>query len=83
MQILLKVVGTFIGEKGFITVNYFNCIFIDQLLAQGPCSFEPGLCGWKDNSLGAYKWDRNKGATVTAGTGPSVDHTCGNASCEF
>lgn len=49
---------------------------------QGPCSFEPGLCGWKDTSLGAYKWDRNKGTTIVAGTGPSVDHTCGNASCK-
>ena len=53
-----------------------NCFF------QGPCSFEPGLCGWKDTSLGAYKWDRNKGTTIVAGTGPSVDHTCGNASCK-
>ena len=50
--------------------------------SQGPCSFEPGLCGWKDTSLGAYKWDRNKGNTIVAGTGPSVDHTCGNASCK-
>lgn len=50
--------------------------------SQGPCSFEPGLCGWKDTSLGAYKWDRNKGTTIVAGTGPSVDHTCGNASCK-
>ena len=48
----------------------------------GPCSFESGLCGWKDNSLGTYQWTRNKGATIAAGTGPSVDHTCGNASCK-
>lgn len=49
----------------------------------GPCNFESGLCGWKDTSVGVYQWSRNKGKTVTAGTGPSVDHTCGNASCKL
>ena len=49
----------------------------------GACSFEPGLCGWKDTSVGKYQWSRNKGSTVTAGTGPSVDNTCGNTSCKF
>ena len=54
----------------------------DHIIFIGSCSFEPGLCGWKDNSLGVYQWDRNKGKTIVAGTGPSVDHTCGNASCK-
>lgn len=52
-------------------------------LCVGPCNFESGLCGWKDTSIGSYQWSRNKGSTVTPGTGPSVDHTCGNASCKL
>lgn len=50
---------------------------------EGPCDFESGLCNWKDTSLGVYQWSRNKGSTVATGTGPSIDHTCGNASCEL
>ena len=49
----------------------------------GPCNFESGLCGWQDVSLGVYQWSRNQGSTVVAGTGPSVDHTCGNNTCKF
>lgn len=69
------------GALTWLSYNV-SCNEMLNCFSQGACSFEPGLCGWKDTSLGAYKWDRNKGTTIVAGTGPSVDHTCGNTSCK-
>ena len=46
----------------------------------GACSFEDGWCEWFD-VVGEdhFNWTRHKGATPTAGTGPSVDHTLGTS----
>ncbi|EDO47788.1 predicted protein [Nematostella vectensis] len=49
----------------------------------GTCNFEADQCGWGDNSPGQYQWSRHRGATPSANTGPSVDHTCGNSSCYY
>ena len=45
----------------------------------GSCVFENGVCGWNDESLGSYKWELGSGATPSANTGPSKDHTLNNA----
>lgn len=44
------------------------------------CTFEDGLCGWtnlKEKRDSHLDWTRYKGASPTANTGPSVDHTLG------
>ena len=38
-----------------------------------------GLCGWFDNSAGSFRWERHNNGTETANTGPSNDHTYGDA----
>ncbi len=42
------------------------------------CSFEDDkICGFvQDNTTDDLDWVRNKGATPSSRTGPSVDHTC-------
>lgn len=49
---------------------------------KGKCDFESGQCGWSDTSPGKYMWSRHSGSTPSTGTGPSVDHTCGNNTCK-
>ncbi|XP_041467546.1 MAM and LDL-receptor class A domain-containing protein 1-like [Lytechinus variegatus] len=44
----------------------FNC---------GTCDFESDWCNYTDTSIGSMVWQRGKGSTSTAGTGPSTDHT--------
>eukprot|EP00795_Rhopilema_esculentum_P012712 gene12712-3431_t len=46
----------------------------------GACDFESGLCQWNDSSIGVFDWKRGNGATATANTGPSTDHTKGDSS---
>ena len=41
------------------------------------CSFDTDDCGWETN-----KWLRHAGATPTANTGPTADHTTGNVSLD-
>ncbi|CAH1790066.1 unnamed protein product, partial [Owenia fusiformis] len=43
------------------------------------CDFEPGMCGFTDDSRGEFTWLRHNGNTDTDNTGPSTDHTKGNA----
>lgn len=45
----------------------------------GACTFETSTCGWVDLSLGTFLWKRDNGGTSGIATGPSVDHTLGNA----
>lgn len=47
----------------------------------GNCTFDgaSGLCGWFDNSAGSFRWERHNNGTETANTGPSNDHTYGDA----
>ena len=39
------------------------------------CSFEQGFCFFQQDKGDDFDWRRNTGNTVTAGTGPSRDHT--------
>ena len=44
------------------------------------CTFERGFCNWKNNvSTNVLPWQRNRGQTPSSNTGPSFDHTLGNA----
>ncbi|XP_073714301.1 apical endosomal glycoprotein [Misgurnus anguillicaudatus] len=71
------------GKDGFIAVD-------DIRLTQGPCkditvesgvfagcNFEADTCNWTDISIGQFVWTRDQNGTITANTGPSVDHTTG------
>ncbi|KAL1280451.1 hypothetical protein QQF64_015051 [Cirrhinus molitorella] len=71
------------GSEGYIAVD-------DIRLINGPCKdisvesgvfvgcdFETGTCEWKDISFGQFVWERDQNGTITANTGPSVDHTTG------
>uniref|UniRef100_A0A096M1D9 Zonadhesin-like n=1 Tax=Poecilia formosa TaxID=48698 RepID=A0A096M1D9_POEFO len=42
------------------------------------CSFQNGLCTWRQMITDAFDWERNNGSTPTEMTGPSSDHTGGN-----
>ena len=39
------------------------------------CTFEEGYCGWSNEDGDKLDWGRNYGSTLSANTGPSVDHT--------
>ncbi|XP_060920427.1 MAM and LDL-receptor class A domain-containing protein 1 isoform X3 [Labrus mixtus] len=43
------------------------------------CSFEDGLCSWKQEQSGGdvFDWTRNQGPTPSVNTGPWRDHTLG------
>ncbi|XP_013393210.1 MAM and LDL-receptor class A domain-containing protein 2-like, partial [Lingula anatina] len=42
------------------------------------CSFEYGLCGWKQLQNDQFDWTRVKGSTSSTLTGPANDHTTGS-----
>ncbi|KAF7653605.1 hypothetical protein LDENG_00081100 [Lucifuga dentata] len=44
------------------------------------CSFEPGMCMWRQQEEDDGDWIRTSGATFPPLSGPSADHTPGNAS---
>ncbi|KAI8780792.1 MAM and LDL-receptor class A domain-containing protein 2, partial [Biomphalaria glabrata] len=41
------------------------------------CNFDNTTCNWNNTMGSTYIWTKNQGATPTANTGPSVDHTLG------
>ncbi|CAL8320128.1 unnamed protein product, partial [Arctogadus glacialis] len=41
------------------------------------CSFENDTCDWLDVSTSKFQWLRNRNATLSENTGPSVDNTLG------
>lgn len=55
-------------------------IYLDISVESGVfprCDFEADTSQWKDISVGQFVWQRDQNGTVTANTGPSVDHTTG------
>ncbi|XP_038144247.1 enteropeptidase [Cyprinodon tularosa] len=44
------------------------------------CSFEDGLCFWRQQQDDEGDWFRTSGSTFPPSTGPSADHTFGNSS---
>lgn len=44
----------------------------------GSCNFEDGYCTWENSEhTDDFDWMRAAGETMSADTGPSVDHTLG------
>ena len=41
----------------------------------GECDFEHGMCGYTHDPRNDFDWIRNRGATTSANTGPTTDHT--------
>jgi hypothetical protein len=78
---------TQIAFEGIRGRSYLGDIAIDDVSikdgacpAPGSCNFETDFCTWTNIMTGDdFDWLRNKGATGSARTGPSVDHTVGNA----
>lgn len=54
----------------------FSDISVESGVFPG-CDFEADTCQWKDISVGQFVWQRDQNGTITANTGPSVDHTTG------
>ncbi|XP_043996530.1 enteropeptidase [Gambusia affinis] len=44
------------------------------------CSFEDGMCFWRQQQDDEGDWMRTSGATFPSSTGPNSDHTLGNSS---
>ncbi|XP_072182118.1 MAM and LDL-receptor class A domain-containing protein 1-like [Diadema setosum] len=42
------------------------------------CDFEMDFCNWTQDASNDFNWTRASGATDSAGTGPSADHTKGD-----
>ncbi|KAM9841716.1 apical endosomal glycoprotein [Aulostomus maculatus] len=47
------------------------------------CDFEAGACGWTDQSLNAYSWERRQRGDALPDSGPSSDFTTGTATGWF
>ncbi|KAK7473655.1 hypothetical protein BaRGS_00035133, partial [Batillaria attramentaria] len=78
----------FEGVRG---TTYRADIAIDDIsILQGPCAspgacdFDSGLCTWTNTQQGDdFDWTMNGGRTGTSSTGPSSDHTQGNAQGKY
>ncbi|CAB3381252.1 Hypothetical predicted protein [Cloeon dipterum] len=58
----------------------FDC---DKVPTNSRCNFENGWCGWRNVGNKELNWTRHSGKTPTNLTGPSVDHTYGNATGNY
>ena len=47
------------------------------------CTFESGLCKFKNMRGDKFDWQRHKGATGSWGTGPKADHTLGDQNGKY
>lgn len=48
------------------------------VVTDASCNFESGVCRWSNSADNVLFWRRNRGATLSANTGPGGDHTLGN-----
>lgn len=39
------------------------------------CTFEQGFCNWNNSKEDEFDWSRQRGSSLSIGTGPSSDHT--------
>ncbi|XP_064619815.1 MAM and LDL-receptor class A domain-containing protein 1-like isoform X2 [Lineus longissimus] len=42
------------------------------------CTFDSGVCNWKQDSSDTFDWTRQRGGTPSDDTGPQKDHTTGS-----
>jgi hypothetical protein len=55
-------------------------LFADKVPVNSWCTFENGMCGWRNVNDKELMWNKHSGKTPTNLTGPSVDHTYNNSS---
>jgi MAM domain, meprin/A5/mu len=60
--------------------EHFVFFFADKVPVNSWCTFEDGMCGWRNVGNKELEWNRHSGKTPTNLTGPSVDHTLNNSS---
>ena len=47
----------------------------DNCPATKYCDFEAGICNYEHDVTADFQWARQRGATISSGTGPAVDKT--------
>lgn len=61
-------------------LNNVSCHYV-AAKTQSFCGFEDDkMCGFTHEEGTDFDWVRNVGRTPSSGTGPEVDHTCGEKS---
>lgn len=45
------------------------------IAVSGPCDFQNGLCGLRNDVNSEFQWTTRRGPTPSEDTGPSSDHT--------
>ena len=84
--------GTSVSFEGVRGNGPFGDIAIDDVSLEegacprpGDCTFEKGRCTWLEIQDGTdtFDWQLGSGKTQSFSTGPSNDHTLGNAQGEF
>lgn len=48
---------------------------MNVIIVSGPCDFQTGICGLRNDVNSEFQWRTNKGPTASENTGPSFDHT--------
>uniref|UniRef100_A0A3B5MKK8 Uncharacterized protein n=1 Tax=Xiphophorus couchianus TaxID=32473 RepID=A0A3B5MKK8_9TELE len=67
------------SEQGWVRTGCFLVPDPEKL----SCSFEDGMCFWRQQQDDEGDWIRISGATFPSSTGPNFDHTLGNSSGEW
>ncbi|XP_070566390.1 MAM and LDL-receptor class A domain-containing protein 1-like [Ptychodera flava] len=71
------------GEGSKTDMAIDDITFTDGFCTATPvqfaCTFESDLCGWTQSTKDDFDWTRQLGDTGTPHTGPSQDHTIGDA----
>ncbi|XP_048242500.1 MAM and LDL-receptor class A domain-containing protein 2-like [Haliotis rufescens] len=55
----------------------------DELSCGTSCTFEDGMCGWKNDKGENFDWTTHTGQTTSANTGPTNDHTFGTGNGHY
>lgn len=61
--------------------SHLLCVCADE--EKLTCTFEQGMCFWRQQQDDDGDWFRTRGPTFPALTGPTVDHTLGTSSGGF
>ena len=84
--------GTTVSFEGVRGKTFQGDIAIDDVSLEegacpspGDCTFEKGRCTWLEVKDGTdtFDWQLGSGSTQSFSTGPSSDHTLGNAQGKF
>uniref|UniRef100_A0A3B3V4R9 Transmembrane serine protease 15 n=1 Tax=Poecilia latipinna TaxID=48699 RepID=A0A3B3V4R9_9TELE len=67
------------SEQGWVRTGCFLVPDPEKL----SCSFEDGVCFWRQQQDDEGDWIRTSGPTFPSSTGPNSDHTLGNSSGEW